>query len=136
MKHLKRCNEGFEENEKLLKIKQDNDKIMKDYIKDCFIEFYDRMGEGEEGVFLEDFIDSRHYSIEMSITEPSIRSDNNIDKFIENAKDISEFYEEIKYCIEKVKIKYKDMKVQFRRTNDTNGNFPESYIRIIFKNKE
>ena len=25
MKHLKRCNEGFEENEKLLKIKQDND---------------------------------------------------------------------------------------------------------------
>jgi hypothetical protein len=35
---------------KLLKIKQYNDKIIKDYIKDCFIEFYDRMGEGEEGV--------------------------------------------------------------------------------------
>jgi hypothetical protein len=32
------------------------------------------MGEGEEGVFVEDFIDSPHYSIEMSITEPSIRS--------------------------------------------------------------
>jgi hypothetical protein len=30
--------------------KQYNDKIIKDYIKDCFIEFYDRMGEGEEGV--------------------------------------------------------------------------------------
>jgi hypothetical protein len=44
-----------------------------------------------------DFIDSPHYSIEMSITEPSIRSDNNINKFIENAKDIAEFYEEIKY---------------------------------------
>jgi hypothetical protein len=32
MKHLKRCNEGFEENEKLLKKnkKQYNDKIIKD----------------------------------------------------------------------------------------------------------
>jgi hypothetical protein len=28
-------------------------KLLKDYIKDCFIEFYDRMGEGEEGVFVE-----------------------------------------------------------------------------------
>jgi hypothetical protein len=65
---------------KLLKIKQYNDKIIKDYIKDCFIEFYDRMGEGEE-VYCRDFIDSPHYSIEMSITEPSIRSGNNINKF-------------------------------------------------------
>jgi hypothetical protein len=30
-------------------------KLRKDYIKDCFIEFYDRNEEGEEGVFLEDF---------------------------------------------------------------------------------
>jgi hypothetical protein len=59
----------------------------------------------------------------MSITEPSIRSVIIINKSIENAKDIAEFYEEIKYCIEKVKIKYKEMKVQFKRINDTNGNF-------------
>jgi hypothetical protein len=43
----------------------------------------------------------------MSITEPSIRSDNNINKFIENAKDIAEFYEEIKYCIEKLRLSIK-----------------------------
>jgi hypothetical protein len=46
MKHLKGVTKVLKKM-KLLKIKQYNDKII-NYIKDCFIEFYDRMGEGEE----------------------------------------------------------------------------------------
>jgi hypothetical protein len=43
------------------------------------------------------------------------------------------FTKKRKYCIEKVKIKYKDRAQN--ATNDTNGTLP-NHIRIIFKNKE
>ncbi len=149
MKHLRKYNEDineddfddmqrgykkWEENEKLLKIQEDKDNIdvqeKKDYIKNCFIEFYDKLGEGENGVHVEEIKDDESTVIEMSIDLPNSNySDDDINVFIEHAKDVVEFYEEIKYCIEKVKIKYKDIKIQFEHTN---VDIDDTFLRIIF----
>lgn len=144
--HIQQSYKKWEENGRLLKIKEDNDKVIKDYIKDCFIEFYDKFGEGEDGVFVEDFSDIDVFSIEMTIDEPKdifkkrnlrnyYKNSNDsdylqLDDIIEHGKDIVEFYEEIKYCIEKVKINYKYMDIKFEREQDADD---DSYITIKFK---
>jgi len=113
MKHLKKYNESL-----------DNKDEMIEYIKLCFVEFYDK---GEDVVFTEEFNDGESVTFEMAIDEPKLGNDyNNINTFIKHGQEVTEFYEEVENCIEKVKIRY-NIKTKFEYQFP-----PEGYIRIIF----
>lgn len=114
MKHLKRYNESLDNKEDII-----------EYIKLCFVEFYDK---GEDVVFTEEFDDV----FEMVIDEPKLNNNygSDINIFIKYGEEITEFYKEVENCIEKVKIKY-DIKTKFEYQYP-----PEGYIRIIFGEKK
>ena len=114
MKHLRKFNESLENKDEMI-----------EYIKLCFIEFYDK---GDDVVFTEEFNDGESISFEMAIDEPEITSDysSDINVFVKNSEEIAEFYKEIENCLEKVAIRY-DIKTKFEYQFP-----PEGYIRIIF----
>lgn len=114
MKHLKRYNESLDNKEDII-----------EYIKLCFVEFYDK---GEDVVFTEEFNDGESITFEMVIDEPKLDKgyDSDINVFIKHGEEITEFYKEVENCIEKVKIKY-NIKTKFEYQFP-----PEGYIRIIF----
>jgi len=114
MRHLKRYDESLENKDEMI-----------EYIKLCFVEFYDK---GEDVVFTEEFNDGESVTFEMTIDEPELGNDyyNNINTFIKHGQEVTEFYEEVENCIEKVAIKY-NIKTKFEYQFP-----PEGYIRIIF----
>jgi hypothetical protein len=114
MKHLRKFNESL-----------DNKDEMIEYIKLCFIEFYDR---GDD-VFTEELNDGESITFEMVLDEPEITSgdySSDINVFVKNSEEIAEFYKEVENCLEKVAIRY-DIKTKFEYQFP-----PEGYIRIIF----
>lgn len=112
MKHLRRYNENVNNKEEMI-----------EYIKLCFIEFYDKLGEGDNGVFTEE-IDG---TFQMVLDEPELGNySENISEFVKHNEEVAEFYREIENCLEKVKIRY-DIQTKFEYQWP-----PEGYIRIIF----
>lgn len=115
MKHLKKFNESLENKQEII-----------DYIKLCFIEFYDRPGNIVED---EEYNDGESITFQLAIDEPDLLGkdyDKNINNFVKNSQEIVEFYLEIENCLEKVKIRY-DLKVKFEYQWP-----PEGHITIIF----
>lgn len=115
MKHLRRFNEKLENKQEII-----------DYIKLCFIEFYDRPGDIVED---EEFNDGESLVFNLYIDEPELLGkdyDKGISSFVSNSEEIAEFYKEIENCLEKVKIRY-DLKVKFEYQWP-----PEGHITIIF----
>jgi hypothetical protein len=115
LRHLRKFNESV-----------DNKDEMIEYIKLCFIEFYDK---GDDVVFTEEFNDGESVTFEMTIDEPEITSgdySSDINVFVKNSEEIAEFYKEVENCLEKVVIRY-NLKTTFEYQFP-----PEGYIRIIF----
>lgn len=113
MKHLRKYNESLEKKDEMI-----------EYIKLCFIEFYDKLGE--KGVFTEELNDGKSITFEMVIDLPELDNYSNIGEFIKHGEEITEFYKEIEYCLEKVLSKY-NIKIKFEYEFPPEGN-----IRIIF----
>lgn len=113
MKHLRKFNESLERKDEMI-----------EYIKLCFIEFYDK---GD--VFTEEVNDGESITFEMVLDEPEIISgdySSDINVFVKNSEEIADFYKEVENCLEKVAIRY-DIKTKFEHQFP-----PEGYIRIIF----
>jgi hypothetical protein len=115
MRHLKRYNESLENKDEMI-----------EYIKLCFIEFYDIK---PSVIFTEEDYDGESITFEVEIHEPEITSgdySSDINVFVKNSEEIAEFYKEVENCLEKVAIKY-NIKTNFEYQFP-----PEGYIRIIF----
>lgn len=119
MKHLRKYNENKEE----LDISEslDNNDEMIEYIKICFVEFFDR-----KNIFTEEVNDGESITYHIEIHEPEIGDYDKISEFVKNSEEITEFYKDIENCLEKVAIKY-NLKTSFEYQFP-----PEGYITIIF----
>jgi hypothetical protein len=117
MIHLKRFNESLKNKDEII-----------DYIKLCFVEFYDKLGEGENGVFTEEDYDeeSKLFRLSMDLPELGDFYNKGISEFVRHGDEIVEFYKDIENCLEKISIRY-DIKTHFEYQFP-----PESYITIIF----
>jgi len=108
MKHLRRYNESLNNKEEMI-----------EYIKLCFVEFYDKLGD-----VLTEEIDG---TFQLVLDEPELGDySENISEFVRHSEEVAEFYREIENCLEKVKIRY-DIETSFKYQWP-----PEGYIRIIF----
>jgi len=112
MKHLRKFNESLDDKDEMI-----------EYIKLCFIEFYDK---GDDVVFTEEFNDGESVTFEMTIDEPEIGEFDKIGEFVRHSEEVAEFYREVENCLEKVAIRY-DIQTNFEYQFP-----PEGYIRIIF----
>jgi hypothetical protein len=117
MKHLKKYNEN----------KKDFDI---QYFNECFIEFIDSGSESEIG---DDFGDGRKY-YEITINLPgaqykngswSFKRESTLSGNLKYAEELVEFYKEIENCIEKVKIKYPNIEIDFNIEKEDNDAFKE-----------
>lgn len=116
MKHLRRFNES----------KENKDEII-EYIKLCFIEFYDELGEGNNGVFTEEINDGQSLTFRLTLDEPELGDySKGIAEFVRHSEEVTELYKEIENCLEKVAIRY-DIETHFEYQFP-----PEGYITIIF----
>jgi len=117
MKHLRKFNESLDNKDEVI-----------EYIKLCFIEFYDKLGEGDNGVFTEE-IDG---CFRLTMDEPelgdyyTVTGSEAIAEFVRHSDEVAEFYKEIENCLEKVAIRY-DIKTHFEHEWP-----PEGHITIIF----
>ena len=121
MKHLRKFNESLERKDEMI-----------EYIKLCFIEFYDKLGEGDNGVFTEELNDGESITFRLTMDEPelgdyyTVTGSEAIAEFVRHSDEVAEFYKEIENCLEKVAIRY-DIKTHFEYQWA-----PEGYITIIF----
>jgi len=121
MKHLRKFNESLDNKDEVI-----------EYIKLCFIEFYDKLGEGDNGVFTEELNDGESITFRLTMDEPelgdyyTVSGSEAIAEFVRNADEVAEFYKEIENCLEKVAIRY-DIKTAFEHEWP-----PEGHITIIF----
>jgi hypothetical protein len=105
MKHLRRIFESKEQ-------------FDTKYLDECFVEFIDSGAETESG---DDYADSRNY-YEIFMNLPGVHykngewvfnKENTLSGNIKYAEELLEFYKEIENCIEKVKIKYPNIDIEF-----------------------
>jgi hypothetical protein len=125
MKHLRKYNESKEE-------------FNTKYFNDCFIEFIDSGSWSEIG---DDYGDGRKY-YEISMNLPGVQYKNGQwilnkeDTLLGNlkyAEELLEFYKEIENCIEKVKIKYPNIEIEFNieKESNTKNDIVGSYIELF-----
>lgn len=114
MKHLRRFNESLNNIDEMIQ-----------YIKLCFVEFYDKLGD--KGILTEEINDGESITFRLTMDEPELGDySNDITEFVRHADEVAEFYKEIENCLEKVAIRY-DIKTSFEYQWA-----PEGYITIIF----
>jgi len=122
MKHLKQYNEDVDQ-----KFEFDEE-----YIKECFIEFYDdaKYDVYEEADNTNEYIE---HGLGINCPDLEILEEYSIDKFIKISEELTDFYKEIEVCIEKVKIKYHDVDVILYQDNHTGGlNNPLHGTRFVW----
>ncbi len=119
MKYLKKYNESSNNLE--------NTEEVIEYIKLCFVEFYDRFGDKiTTELFTADVNNSGATTFNMTIVEPELGNYDNISEFVRHGDEVAEFYKDIENCLEKVAIRY-DIETHFEYQWP-----PEGYITIIF----
>jgi hypothetical protein len=104
MKHIRKFNESIED-------------FDTNYINDCFIEFVDFGAETE----ISDYDDGRkYYTIIINLPGVgykdghwSFNKENTLLGNLKYAEELVEFYKDIEDCIEKVKIKYPNIDIDF-----------------------
>jgi hypothetical protein len=101
MKHLRQYNEDVNQ----------NFEFDEEYIRECFIEFFDDPDLYD--VYEEADITNQYIEHGLSINYPDLEiiEEYGIEEFIKKSEQLVDFYKEIDVCIEKVKIKYPDVKV-------------------------
>lgn len=115
MKYLKRMNEDISNDD------------MKEYIEECFIEFYDNEDKYEIK-FIED--DEEGADLILSISTPELSECSNIDSLVRASEELNEIYLNIKYGIYRFQNKYPSVRLDVyqRHTN----NYHDSNIGILF----
>lgn len=117
MKHLRKYNENKEEFDIV-------------YFNECFIDFIDDGAISEIG---NDYGDGRKY-YEITIILPgseykdgswSFKRESTLSGNLKCAEELVEFYKEIENCIEKVKIKYSNIEIDFKIEKEDNDAFKE-----------
>ena len=109
MKHLRQYNENV------------NFEFDEEYIKECFIEFYDdpdKYDVYEEADNTNEYIE---HGLGINCPDLEIYDYNettySVGDFIKISEELVDFYKEIEVCIEKVKIKYPDVDVILFQNN-------------------
>lgn len=131
MKHLRKYNEDVNQ----------EFEFDEEYIKECFIEFYDdsdKYDVCEEADITNEYIE---HGLGINCPDLEILEEYGIEKFIKTSEELADFYKEIEVCIEKVKIKYHDVDVILHQDNHTGGlNNPLHGTRFVWvkfrKNKK
>ncbi len=117
MKHLRKYNEDKEEFEI-------------EYFNECFIDFIDDGAISEIG---NDYGDGRKY-YEITINLPgseykdgswSFKRESTLSGNLKYAEELVEFYKDIDTCIDKVKIKYPNIEIDFSIEKEDNDAFKE-----------
>lgn len=109
MKHLREYNES----------KEDIDPVDNEYIKNCFIEFFDTPNNEITNNF-------RNFCY-INLKEPKINRAYNIDgtfvieEYIESLQKHTEFYLDVDNCINKVKLEYPNYKCNLSLSTDMGG---------------
>jgi hypothetical protein len=124
MKHLRKFNEST------------NSELDHEYIKNCFIEFIDKAayvetefdndyedGDGIINIYGEE-IDVKSF-IKMIIEGPKLK-DVTIESYVSQSKELVEFYLDIENSINKVRLKYPEIKYEF------NTNIDDNQYEVIF----
>jgi hypothetical protein len=124
MKHLRKYNEST------------NYELDHEYIKNCFIEFIDKGvdletefdddyedGDGIVNLY-DDVIDVKSF-IKISIEGPILK-DVTIESYVSHSKELVEFYLDIENSINKVRLKYTEIKYEF------NTDIDENQYEVIF----
>jgi hypothetical protein len=116
MKYLRQYNEDVD---------FEFEKFDEEYIKECFIEFYDDPQKYD--VYEEADVTSQYIEYGLGINCPDLEiydtqeTTYNVNDFIKMSEELTDFYREIEVCIEKVKIKYPDVDVLLYQENHKQG---------------
>lgn len=113
MKHLRKYNENVNQ----------EFEFDEEYIKECFIEFFDDVDGFNYDVCEEADITNEYIEHGLGINCPDLEiiEEYSIDEFIKTSEYLVDFYKEIQVCIEKVKIKYPDVNVVLYQENHSTG---------------
>ena len=119
MKHLRQYNENV------------NFEFDEEYIKECFIEFYD---DAKYDVCEEADNTTEYIEHGLGINCPDLQTETNysVDDFIEINEELLDFYKEIRVCIEKVKIKYPDVDIILFQDNYSEGQGDLTGTRFVW----
>lgn len=122
MKHLRKYNEIKDE------------MVINEYINDCFIEFIDygakvkhRRYADIETSFSKELENSSYFDITINVPDCWFSSGSTLSKNKKSAETLVEFYTDIENCLDKVKIKYPNIKEVYI----TNSNGHERSVQII-----
>ncbi len=133
MKHLRKYNENNNLNG-----------LDKEYLDECFIDFIDN------GAFVESDEDENGRYYEIFINLPGVKNNdgnfefeigNTLKDRLEYSRNLTEFYEDIENCIERVKNKYKNIVYDFEIEHEYNSSnsiegkietMVESSVHILF----
>jgi hypothetical protein len=131
VKHLRKYNEDVDQ----------EFKFNEEYIKECFIEFFDDNEKYDVCEEADNTYDYIEHSLGINCPDLEIIEEYGIDNFIKTSEELADFYKEIEVCIEKVKIKYHDVDVILYQDNHTGGlNNPLHGTRFVWvkfrKNKK
>ena len=101
MKHLRKYNEDVSK----------EFEFDEEYIRECFIEFFDDPDKYDVYEEADERIEYIYYGLSINCPDLEIETNHNVDDFIKISEELVDFYKEIEVCIEKVKIKYPDVDV-------------------------
>jgi hypothetical protein len=126
MKHLRQYNEDVE----------NQFEFDEEYIKECFIEFFDDPDKYDVYEETDDRIEYIEYFLAINCPDLEIETNHNVDNFIKISEELVDFYKEIEVCIERVKIKYPDVDVVLYQQNydKNNGNLTgKRFVWVKFR---
>jgi hypothetical protein len=129
MKHLRQYNEDVE----------NQFEFDEEYIKECFIEFYDdpdKYDVYEEADSTPGYNGYTEHALGINCPDLEIYDYNettySVGDFIKISEELVDFYKEIEVCIEKVKIKYPDVDVILFQNNYGKNNGDLTGTRFVW----
>jgi hypothetical protein len=105
MKHLRKYNENIEE------------KLDIEYLTDCFIDLIDAGAKKQVKVYGNPAVEE--FTLDINLPEIVEKKNINLKEYIDNEKKRIEIYEEAEYSLEKVAIKYPDLKIDISTSRFT-----------------
>lgn len=108
-----------------MRIKRVNESLNEDYLEECFIEFLQNESNDNDNNYHRKLPDGRwHIQIFLPIPHETTHFytlDANV--FIKHTKELSEVYNRIGNCVDKVKIEYEKAVVHYEFTFDLDNNY-------------
>jgi hypothetical protein len=101
-----------------------------EFVKECFIEFYDDEKIYEPEIHSDD---DDYDSVLINIPELETYDEYNVEDFVNMSNDLYEFYHNIRNSITKVKMKYNcDVKMLYDQLNTSRDFSGKRYVEIKF----